>query len=166
MVRHFVDTRRSQELVMLDPRSESFSAVSFEDAVEVAASICMAASLAKREPILVLPGQTEKANDERLQPIDRLTLVTSVSSVSLADAFSEVRRKRAGASALIIVTGDTDGRELIEQARRVLRSGLVVVVRVVVGTEPTISNVGGGRLVTVPSADRLAGVWAEAVVRA
>jgi uncharacterized protein (DUF58 family) len=166
MVRHFVDTRRSQELVMLDPRSESYSAVSFEDAVEVAASICMAATLAKREPILVLPGQTEKANDERLQPIDRLTLVTSVSSVSLADAFSEVRRKRGGASALVIVTGDTDGRELIEQARRVLRSGLVVVVRVVVGTEPTISNVAGGRLVTVPSADRLAGVWAEAVVRA
>jgi uncharacterized protein (DUF58 family) len=165
MVRHFVDTRRSEELVMLDPRAASYSPETFEAAVEIAASICASAVQAKRELHLVLPAQTKQANDVRLEPVDRLTLVTAVVDASITDAFSEVRNKRSGASALIVVTGDSDGRELIEQARRVLRSGLIVVVRVVEGSEPTFSTVGGGRLITVPSAERLAGVWAEAVTR-
>jgi uncharacterized protein (DUF58 family) len=165
MVRHFVDTRRSQEVVMLDPRASVYSEGSFEEAVEITASICRAATAADRELELVLAGQNIGASDRRMVPIDRLTLVSRVSEASLTDAFSEVRRVHGGASALIVVTGDSDGRELIEQARRIHRQGLIVVVRVVPGSEPSVVSVGGGRLVTVPSAERTPGVWADAVTR-
>ena len=165
MVRHFVDTRRSQELVMLDPRANVYTEATFEAAVEIAASICKTAILAARELRLVLPAQTSMASDLRIEAIDRLTLVHPVADASLSDAFSEVRRQHNGASATIVVTGDANGRELIEHARRVQRSGLVVVVRVVDGSEPSFSTSGGGRLITVPSAQRMPGVWAEAVSR-
>jgi uncharacterized protein (DUF58 family) len=165
MVRHFVDTRRSQELVMLDPRASLYTEASFEEAVEITASICKAATAVDREIELVLPAQGVEASDKRLAPIDRLTLVSPVAEASLTDAFSEARRVHGGASALVIVTGDADGRELIEMARRIHRQGLVVVVRVVPESEPSFVAVAGGRLVTVPSAARTSGVWAEAVVR-
>ncbi len=165
MVRHFVDTRRSQELVMLDPRSHLYTEATFEAAVEITASICKTAASAARELHLVLPAQRGMAGNGRIEPIDRLTLVHPMAEVSLADAFAEVRHQHGGASALIVVTGDANGRELIEHARRVQRSGLVLVVRVVEGSEPSFSTSGGGRLVTVPSAQRLPGVWAEAVSR-
>jgi uncharacterized protein (DUF58 family) len=165
MVRHFVDTRRSQELVMLDPRSEVYSEESFEEAVEIAASICVAAQTAGRELRLVLPSQAERAKDQRLIAIDRLALVDRIANATLADCFAEVRHAHGGASALVIVTGDADGDSLVAQARKVQRQGLVIVVRVVEGSKPAYSSIGGGRIVTVPSAEQSAGVWLEAVGR-
>jgi uncharacterized protein (DUF58 family) len=165
MVRHFVDTRRSQELVMLDPRAELYNEQSFEDAVEITASICVAAQSAGRELRLVLPAQPEQAKDQRLIAIDRLALVRPSAQASLADAFSEVRHVHGGASALVIVTGDADGDSLIQQGRKVQRQGLVIVVRVVSGSKPAFSSISGGRIVTVPSAAEAPGVWLEAVSR-
>jgi uncharacterized protein (DUF58 family) len=165
MVRHFVDTRRSQELLMLDPRAEAYNEQSFEDAVEIAASICVAAQSAGRELRLVLPAQPEQAKDQRLIAIDRLALVRPSAEASLADAFSEVRHAHGGASALVIVTGNADGDALIQQGRKVQRQGLVIVVRVVTGSKPAFSSTSGGRIVTVPSAAEAPGVWLEAVSR-
>jgi uncharacterized protein (DUF58 family) len=42
MVRHFVETSRTQEVVVLDPRTEFYLDETFESAVEVAASVCAA----------------------------------------------------------------------------------------------------------------------------
>jgi uncharacterized protein (DUF58 family) len=165
MVRHFVDTRRSQELVMLDPRSEVYTPASFEEAVEITASICLAAERAGRVSSLVLPSQPEQAKDKRLATIDRLALVHTSTGVSIPDTFSEVRQAIGGSSALIMVTGDCDAELLIQQGRKVQRSGLVIVVSVVEGATPVFSSIGGGRIVTVPSAEVAPGIWAEAVTR-
>jgi uncharacterized protein (DUF58 family) len=165
MVRHFVDTRRSQELVMLDPRGELYSETPFEDAVEITASICSAAQAASRELTLVLPSQDAKVKDGRLAAIDRLALVATTSGASMIEAFAEVRQMRGDASALVIVTGNADGDEIIRQGRRIQRTGLVIVVRVVEGSTPAFSATSGGRLVTVPSAAEAPAVWSEAVGR-
>ena len=150
---------------MLDPRSEVYTPASFEEAVEITASICLAAERAGRVSSLVLPSQPERAKDTRLATIDRLALVRMSTGVSIPDTFSEVRRAIGGSSALIMVTGDCDAELLIQQGRKVQRSGLVIVVRVVEGATPAFSSIGGGRIVTVPSAEVAPGIWAEAVTR-
>lgn len=164
MVRHYVDTRRSEEAVLLDPRAEVYSGDAFEDAVEIAASISAAAHRDGRSVQLLLPNQPESARANRFDVLDRLTLVHQVTGASTDDGFSLARREASNASALIVVTGNADADELMQQARRVQR-GLVVIVRVVPDVEPGFQNVRGGRVVNVPSANRAAGAWAEAVTR-
>ncbi len=166
MVRHFVDTRRTQEVVVLDPRLEFFTAASFESAVEIAGSVCASGERAGRVVSLVLPSQADGAQDERQGYLDRLTVVQPLSGISPQQVIAPAGRVSKTASALIIVTGESDPQVLVDLARRFLRSGLVLVVRVVPGEEPSFGSVSGGRVVCTPSAERLAGVWAEAVARA
>jgi uncharacterized protein (DUF58 family) len=166
MVRHFVDTRRSQEVVLLDPRSEVFSKESFEEAVEVVASVCMAALLDKRPLTLSLPAQPEAAQAEKLHVLDRLALVGLVSDASLGEAFASIQGAASQASALIVVTGESDTKDLIARARRILRNGLIIIVSVRPGVRSEVLNVSGGRVVSVESGEALAGVWGQAVISA
>jgi uncharacterized protein (DUF58 family) len=166
MVRHFVDTRRSQEVVMLDPRAELYVGDSFEYAVEIAGSICMAALRDKRSLRLVLPAQSDSAHREEMNVLDRLALVNAVSEASLADAYSQVRPLASSASALIVVTGSADPKELIANSRRVMRSGLVVVIIVKPNATSELLSVGGGRVVSVADTNGFASLWGKAVVRA
>ena len=165
MVRQYVDTRRSQEVVMLDPRAEIYSEETFESAVEIAGSLCVAAALDSRPSTLVLPGQSHTAMSDRLEALDRLAVAHMVAEASLSDSFALIRKPAAQATALIVVTGDTDPQELISNAKRALRTGLVIVVRVVAGSRASLIPVGGARVVTTPNADALRSVWAEAVMR-
>jgi uncharacterized protein (DUF58 family) len=166
MVRHFVDTRRSQEVVLLDPRAELYVGDSFEYAVEIAGSICVAALNDKRPIRLVLPAQPDGSQREDMNVLDRLALVNPVAEASLSDAYSQVRPLAATASALIVVTGSADPKELIANSRRVLRSGLVVVVIVKPNASTELLSIGGGRVVSVSDTDGFASVWGKAVVRA
>jgi uncharacterized protein (DUF58 family) len=163
MVRHLVDTQRTQEIIVLDPRREVYQGDSFEVAVEIAASVCACAELAGRDVSLQLPAQEDGAADVRQHFLDRLTLVRALTGVTAQQVIAPARRVSQQASALIVVTGAADAQELIDLGRRVLRSGLVLVVRVVPGDQPSFSIVAGGRVVTCPSLDRLGGVWSEAV---
>jgi uncharacterized protein (DUF58 family) len=166
MVRHFVDTRRTQEVVVLDPRIELYTSEAFEAAVEVAASVCASGERAGRVVTLVLPSQVEGAQDDRQNYLDRLTLVIRLSGLTPQQVIAPAGRAAQEASALIVITGDGEPQNLIDLARRFLRSGLVLVVRIAPDGEPSYRAVSGGRVVSAPSADRLPGVWAEAVARA
>ncbi len=165
MVRHFVDTRRTHEVVLLDPRPEVYTDESFEEAVEVVASVCVAGERAGRSVTLTLPLQTDAAQDDRQSVLDRLSLVHRVSATSAREVMSSAGRMQTNASAFIIITGDSNPQELVDLARRSLRSGLILIVRVVPGVEPLMTGVRGGRVLSTPSAERLAGIWAEAVAR-
>ncbi len=166
MVRQYVDTRRSSEVVVLDPRAEFYSDVTYESAVEIAGSVSLA-SLAERRPCrLILPAQSDLAFEEKLETLDRLALARRIEGVSLSDVFAPVDVATRGASALVIITGNGDPDALIAPARRTMRSGLIVIVNVIEGSEPEAKRVGSARLITVPSADTLGGIWAETVRRA
>jgi uncharacterized protein (DUF58 family) len=164
MVRHLVDTRRTQEVIVLDARAEIYSTESFEEAVEVAASICASAEQAGRAVTLALPLQPDRVRDERYAYLDRLALVGPVAGASVREAVV-VGRSASGASALIIITGESDPQEILELAQQSLRSGIVVIVSIVPNREPQVSVTAGGRVISTPSAGRLSGVWAEAVSR-
>ncbi len=166
MVRQYVDTRRSMEVVMLDPRAELYSDETFEMAIEIVGSVCVAAALDNRPSTLVLPGQSDTAQSELIEPLDRLAVASTVSEASLSDHFALARKPASQATALIVVTGDTDPQDLITNAKRILRSGLVVIVRIVAGSRPSLVPVGGARVITTPDTDSLRSVWAEAVMRA
>ncbi len=165
MVRHFVDTRRTQEVVLLDPRATIYTEESFEAAVEVAASVCASGEAAGRSVTLALPLQVEGAQDMRYPALDRLALVKRIAVESAREVMSAGGRHAANASAYVVVTGDCEPQEVVDLARRSMSSGLIIVVRVVPGAEPKMSGVRGGRVLTIPSCDRLGGVWAEAVRR-
>jgi uncharacterized protein (DUF58 family) len=165
MVRHFVETRHTQEVVLLDPRTHLYSDESFETAVEVAASICASAERAGRVATLALPLQPAPSHDTKLHYLDRLVLVDRTNTLSVSALMVSVPRAVDSASALVIVTGDTEPQELLDAARRALRSGLIVVVRVVAGAEPSVTGRPGSRVVTTPSASRLTAAWSEAVTR-
>jgi uncharacterized protein (DUF58 family) len=165
MVRHFVDTRRTQEVVLLDPRAEFYTDHSFEEAVEIAASVCASAEAAGRSVTLALPMQTDGAQDNRQNFLDRLALVGRSTATTAREVMSIGGHLASNASAFVIVTGDSEPQELVDLARRALRSGLIIIVRVVNDVEPMASGVRGGRVLTTPSAARLPGIWAEAVAR-
>ncbi len=165
MVRHFVETRHTQEIVLLDPRHHLYTDDTFESAVEIAASVCAAAEDAGRLATLLLPSQPAASQDQKQHSLDRLVLVNRVSDISVSELMGGAARLTESATALVIVTGDTEPQELLEAAQPSLRSGLIVVVRVVTGVEPLVTGVFGSRVVTTPSALRLESVWAQAVTR-
>jgi uncharacterized protein (DUF58 family) len=166
MVRHFVDTRRSQEVVLLDPLRSVYTEESFEEAVSIVGSVCVSALNGQRPIELLLPGQSSDAQATVLHPLDRLALVDRIDEVSRGDVFSIARKHVSAASAFVIVTGDTEPKELINQARNLMRHGLVIVVCVKPGAQIERLNYGAGRVIVVPDAESLASVWRLAGVAA
>jgi uncharacterized protein (DUF58 family) len=165
MVRQFVDTRRSSEVVLLDTRQQSYTVDAFESAVEIAGSITLAAFSDRRPCRLLLPGQKDSVLSEKLETLDRLALVEPLDAMTTAELFAPVPIATRNASALIIISGVEDPAEMIASARSAFRSGLIVIVTVVHGSEPESSTIGGCRVVVTPDGERLAGVWSETVAR-
>ncbi len=165
MVRQFVDTRRSSEVILLDTREQSYTVGAFESAIEIAGSINLAAYADRRPCRLLIPGQNDSVLSEKIETLDRLALVEPLSSLTTAELFAPVPIASRNASALIIVSGVDDPAELIAAARAAFRTGLIVIVTVLHGSEPETSTIGGCRVIVTPSAERLVGVWAETVAR-
>ena len=162
MVRHFVDTRRAEDLVMLDPRAEVHMGSSFEEAVEVAASIVSAIRREGRNVHLALPFQPALAGDARLDALDRLALVQSVDDAETELLFAIDRRVARSATSLVIVTGGVDPQPLLALGRRTLGNGALVVVRCVTGGVPARAATATGLVIDVPSADLLGAIWTSA----
>jgi uncharacterized protein (DUF58 family) len=165
MVRQFVDTRRSSEVVVLDTRENSYSVDAFEEAIEIAGSITLAAYAERRPCRLLLPGQKDSVLSEKLETLDRLALVKPLPLMSTPELLAPVSFATKNASALIIVSGVDDPADLIASARASFRSGLIVIVTVQHGSLPQSSTVGGCRVIVTPNAPELVGVWAETVGR-
>jgi uncharacterized protein (DUF58 family) len=166
MVRYFVDTRRSEDRVVLDPRAELYRDGMFEEAVEVVASVCVAAERAGRTVLLSTPAQSALATADRLSVLDRLALVAPVDNLSLEQAFAPTDRRRTSSTACITVTGDADAREIIDASRLLQRTGLIVVIRCSASTTANFTTHANAMVIDVPSAAALPALWAEAVRRA
>jgi uncharacterized protein (DUF58 family) len=165
MVRQYVDTRRSSEVVLLDTRADQYSDARFEAAVEIAGSVTLAAFADRRPCQLILPGESGPSSDEKLEMLDRLALVTTSEELNLSGLFLPVTYASHGASALVVISGVSDPAPLISSARSSFRHGLIVIVNVVDIDKAEMSNVGGCRVIATPNAESLVGVWAETVSR-
>jgi uncharacterized protein (DUF58 family) len=167
MVRHFVDTQRSRELIILDPRASVYTDSSFEAALEVIASIALSSALAEHEIVLATPGQHSHAKYSVPQHefLDRL-VIAERSEIDLPEVFREARQFAGEATACIVVTGDAVAEHLLRQARVLSPTGLIIVVRCVEGLRPSLSAAAEGLIIETPSAEQLAGVWQAGVQRA
>jgi hypothetical protein len=116
---------------------------------------------------LSLPFQAEGLHNQHQNYLDRLALVHRTSGATAREVMSlaALITTAPNPSAVIIVTGDSKPQELVDLVRQTMHSGPIVVVRVVMIGQPTLSSVRGALVLTTPAADQLAGVWAEAVER-
>jgi uncharacterized protein (DUF58 family) len=166
MVRHFVDTQRSRELVVLDPRRSLYTESSFEAALEIVASITLSAYLEQHEIVLATPGQP--LNAEFAIPahefLDRL-VVAERAEIELSEVFRGAQQFAGEATACIVVTGDTPAELLVRQARLLTPTGLIVIVKCVEGVQPSLASIGDGMVIETPSVSQLAGVWKSGVLR-
>ena len=114
VVRHYVDTAQPYTVVLVDLRPEVYSPETFEEAMDVAASVATSMSWGKA-PVQIRttagervggPGQRDPA-----PLVDYLTDVAPSPAGSLSAQLVPLRRDRGG-SALVVVTGVLDVESL------------------------------------------------------
>jgi uncharacterized protein (DUF58 family) len=107
VVRHNVDTAQPYTVVVLDLHPDGYSADTFEEAVDVAASVSIALS-AGRAPVQLRTTAGDRLGGPAWRDpaalVDHLTAVQPDPSGSLDSELVKLRRERGG-SALVIVTG-------------------------------------------------------------
>lgn len=166
VVRHYVDNRRPELLVLLDDRRSSMDAEQFETAVEIAASLAVS-SMLKQQPVSMwstvgaLLGRTNPGG--RNDVLDRLTTAAQVELGDLAGAAISAMRQEHGSSALVVVTGGLEPRELMlltGQARRRMR---VIIVRVWPTGAVAPGAIPGAKVLDVDSLGMFRRAWARAV---
>jgi uncharacterized protein (DUF58 family) len=160
VVRHNVDTAQPYTVVLTDLDPSRYSAESFEESIDVSASLVNSMSVGKS------PVQLRLSNGDRvggpfqrdpLPLIDYLTEVSADARGSLEAQLVLLRRDRGG-TALIVVTGQLDLKSvpMIYALRR--RFDRVVVVSLT--SRPTRVPVHPGlTMVAARSADELAHAW-------
>jgi uncharacterized protein (DUF58 family) len=105
MVRHNVDTHQPRSVIVLDTREHVYSDESFEDAVEVAASIAMASMLSHFPFRLETTcGRTANSLMTKASVMDLLASLTLVPYGAMQSAVGPLSRDTGGAS-LAVVSG-------------------------------------------------------------
>jgi uncharacterized protein (DUF58 family) len=166
MVRHNVDTAQPYTVVLLDVHPSSYSAETFEEAVDVAASVATSMSGG------VAPVQLRTTAGERMggpaqrdpRPlVDHLTGVAPSEEGSLDAQLAVLRRDRGG-TALVVVTGKlTDATvPAVSTLRR--RFDRVVLASLAAGRVPGAAY-PGVTVLAAATADGVARAWAAAVAR-
>ncbi len=166
VVRHNVDTAQAYTVVLADLQPDRYSAETFEEAVDVAASLVMSMGAGKA------PVQLRLTNGDRLggpsyrdpMPlVDYLTEVEPDPNGSLRAELVLLRRDRGG-TALVVVTGrlDADNLPMIAALRRRFDR---VIVAAIVNRPVRIPVHPGLTIVSAGSADELAQTWNTGVAR-
>jgi uncharacterized protein (DUF58 family) len=166
VVRHNVDTAQPYTVVLTDLNPDGYSAETFEEAIDVTASILVSMSAGKA------PVQVRTSTGDRLggpsyrDPgplVDYLTEVRAEPHGSLKSQLVLLRRDRGG-TALIVVMGkiDLDTLPMIAALRR--RFDRVVVVSMV-GHSSRVPVHPGLTIVEASTADELVHRWNTAVAR-
>lgn len=166
MVRHNVDTAQPYTVVLLDLDPDVYSEESFEESVDVAASVVvsMAAGMAPVQLRTTAGGRMGGPSQrEPLPLVDYLTRVTPQSSGSLRSELVLLRRDRGG-TALVVITGTLKAESLPLVAALRRRFDRVVALslsaeRVPVPVHP------GMTVVTAMTADELARTWNARIAR-
>lgn len=160
LVKHNVDTSQPYTVVLFDQRPHLYTEETFEQAVDVAASVIVASSANKAPVELRLTGGTVLGGPrvrDATPLIDHLTGVRAYPAGSLQRQLLALRRARGGTS-LIVVTGEIVGQELPYLAA--LRPRFDRIVLISIDTEhPTLPDVPGVRLIGARDADAAAAAW-------
>lgn len=112
MVRHNVDTHQPRSVIVLDTREHVYTEESFEEAVEVAASITMA-SMANHFPFRVETtcGQSANSSMSKAAVMDVFAGLKRLPIGSLAHAIQPLGRDPGGAS-LAVISGRCSSTDL------------------------------------------------------
>lgn len=166
VVRHYVDTAQPYTVVLVDLNPAVYSPETFEEAMDVTASIAASMS-AGRAPVQIRTTAGERAGGPAHRDpaalVDYLTDLAPSAAGSLSGQLLPLRRDRGG-SALVVVTGmlATDSLPAIASLRR--RFDHVIVASLVPRPTPTPTYPGINVLVA-STADELAQAWDGGVAR-
>jgi uncharacterized protein (DUF58 family) len=167
MVRHYVDNRRPQLLVVIDDRATSLSGQQFEVAMEIAASLAVS-SLLHQEPLALwttagpLMGRTKPgARDDVL---DRMAELTPAVDGDVTAAVLTGIRTESGTSAVVVVTGGVEPADLVLVASQAKRHARVIIVRVWPDGAVEPGSVPGARVIDVDRLNSFRRAW-EGVTR-
>ncbi len=166
VVRQYVDTAQPYTIVLVDLRPEVYSPESFEEAMDVTASVVAATALGE-SPVQLRTttgervGGTRKSNPEHL--VDFLTDLAPSSEGSLSGQLVVLRREKGG-NALVVVTGVVQPDSLPEVAA--LRRSFDHVVMVSLVPRPTPAPTYPGLTILVGTdADDVALAWDAQVAK-
>ena len=164
VVRHYVDTAQPYTVVLVDLRPEVYSPETFEEAMDVAASVATSMSLGK-SPVQIRSTAGERVGGpgqrDPVPLVDYLTNVAPTPGGSLSAQLVALRRDRG--SALVVVTGEIDVESLPVIAS-MSRFDHVIVTSLVPHTRPAPAY-PGVRVFVTSTAHELAQAWDGWVVR-
>lgn len=160
LVKHNVDTSQPYSVVIFDQRPGRYTEESFEQAVDVVASVLVACAASKAPVELRLTDGTV-IGGPRLREvtplIDHLTGVQADPDGSLRTQLLGLRRSRGGTS-LVVVTGEVDAEDLPFIAALRRRFERLVVVGVDSGAHPSM-DFSGIRVILGKDADQVHAAW-------
>jgi uncharacterized protein (DUF58 family) len=160
VVRHNVDTSQPYTVVIFDQRPRLYTETTFEEAVDVVASIVAASAIDKAPVELRLTDGTVVGGSRLREPtpiIDHLTGVEPDPSGSLQAQLLLERRGRGGTS-LIVVTGVLDTADLPYIAALRRRFDLLVLISIDVDLKPS-SDFPGVRVMIARNAEDACEAW-------
>jgi uncharacterized protein (DUF58 family) len=166
VVRQYVDTAQPYTVVLVDLRPEVYSPDSFEEAMDVTASVVAATALGEAPVQLRTTsgervGGTRKSSFEAL--IDYLTDLAPSGDGSLSGQLVAMRRERGG-NALVVVTGTVQLDSLPEVAALRRRFDRVIMASVV--PRPTPAPIYPGLTILAgTNADEVAEDWEAQVAK-
>jgi uncharacterized protein (DUF58 family) len=166
VVRHYVDTARPYTVVLVDLNPAVYSPETFEEAMDVTASIatCMSSG---RAPVQIRTTAGERVGGHLQRDaaalVDYLTELAPSSTGSLSTQLLPLRRDRGG-SALVVVTGMLEADSLPAIASLSRRFDHLIVTSVV--PRPTVTpTYPGVHVLVATTADELAQAWDSGVAR-
>jgi uncharacterized protein (DUF58 family) len=133
VVRHNVDTAQPYTVVLLDLDSDRYSPETFEEAVDVTASVAVSMSMGRAPVQLRTTGGDRLGGSTYRDPaaiVDYLTGVAPDVGSSLGAQLVLLRRDRGG-TALVVVTGQLDSENLPAVAALRRRFDMVILVSMV-----------------------------------
>jgi uncharacterized protein (DUF58 family) len=160
VVKHNVDTSQPYTVVLFDQRPRRYTEATFEQAVDVTASVVVALGANKAPLELRLTGGTVLGGSRvrDVTPlVDHLTGVQSDPAGSLRDGLIALRRGHGGTS-LVVVTGRADQADLPYLAA--LRRRFDRLVLVSIDTEhQALPDFPGVRVIQARDADEVQSAW-------
>jgi uncharacterized protein (DUF58 family) len=164
VVRHYVDTAQPYTVVLVDLRPEVYSPETFEEAMDVAASVATSMSWGKAPVQIRTTAGARVGGPGQRDPVplvDYLTDVVPTTGGSLSAQLVPLRRDRG--SALVVVTGALDVESLPAIAS-MSRFDHVIVTSLVPRPVPAPAY-PGVRVFVATTANELAQAWDGWVVR-
>ena len=160
LVKHNVDTSQPYSVVLFDQRPSLYTEESFEQAVDVVASV-LVASAVNKAPVELRTTDGTVIGGPRVREvtplIDHMTGVQASPDGSLQRQLLTLRRMRGGTS-LVVVTGELDPADLPYVA--MLRRRFDRLVMISVDPEPSAAHdFPGVRVIVGPDADEICAAW-------